>query len=126
MPVVSVPAVRAAGLRRPSLLAAALVAAALMLGAAGSVYWLGKRFADTGGADRRVPLPNSVAILPLKNLSPDPDDAYFAAGIHEEIIGQLGKVPNLSVIAQTSVQPVAAAPSLDSGDRRRAQRRNRE
>jgi TolB-like protein/DNA-binding winged helix-turn-helix (wHTH) protein len=107
VPVVSVPAVRAAGLRRPSLLAAALVAAALMLGAAGSVYWLGKRFADTGGADRRVPLPNSVAILPLKNLSPDPGDAYFAAGIHEEIIGQLGKVPNLSVIAQTSVQSYA-------------------
>ena len=45
--------------------------------------------------------------MPLKNLSPDPDDAYFAAGIHEEIIGQLGKVPSLSVIAQTSVQPYA-------------------
>ncbi len=107
VPIVSVPAVRAPSLRRPSLLAAALVAAALMLGAAGSVYWLGKRFADTGGADRRVPLPNSVAILPLKNLSPDPDDAYFAAGIHEEIIGRLGKVPNLSVIAPTSVQSYA-------------------
>ena len=45
--------------------------------------------------------------MPFKNLSPDPDDAYFAAGIHEEIIGQLAKVPNLSVIAQTSVQPYA-------------------
>ncbi len=104
---VSVPAARAAGVRLPSLLTAAVVAAALMLGAAGSVYWLGKRFADTGGADRRAPLPNSVAILPLKNLSPDPGDAYFAAGIHQEIIGQLGKVPGLSVIAQTSVQPYA-------------------
>ena len=28
-------------------------------------------------------LHNSVAVLPFENLSPDPDDAYFAAGIHE-------------------------------------------
>ena len=104
---VSVPAAPAAGSRRPSFLTAALVAAVLMLTTAASVYWLGKRFPDTGGADGRAPLPNSVAILPLKNLSPDPNDAYFAAGIHEEIIGQLGKVPSLSVIAQTSVQPYA-------------------
>jgi TolB-like protein/DNA-binding winged helix-turn-helix (wHTH) protein len=102
---VLVPAARVAGMRRP-LLAASLVAA-LMLVAAGSIYWVGERFADAGGADRRAPLPNSVAILPLKNLSPDPGDAHFAAGIHEEIIGQLGKVPNLSVIARNSVQPYA-------------------
>jgi len=104
---VSVPVAQPAGLRRPPLLAAAVVAAALMLGAAGSLYWLGKRFADAGDAYRRAPLPSSVAILPLKNLSPNPGDAYFAAGIHEEIIGQLGKAPNLSVIAQTSVQQYA-------------------
>jgi len=27
-------------------------------------------------------LPNSVAVLPFENLSPDPDNAHFAAGIH--------------------------------------------
>ena len=36
-------------------------------------------------------LPNSVAVLPFDNLSPDPDNAYFAAGIHEEILDQLAK-----------------------------------
>ena len=48
-------------------------------------------------------LPNSVAVLLCDNLSPDPDDAYFAAGIHEEILNQLVKLSALNVIARTSV-----------------------
>ena len=48
-------------------------------------------------------LPNSVAVLPLQNLSPDPNNAYFAAGIHEEILNQLAKLSNLNVISRTSV-----------------------
>ena len=49
-------------------------------------------------------LRNSVAVLPLENLSPNPDDAYFAAGIHEEILNYLTKIKDLSVIARTSVK----------------------
>ena len=49
-------------------------------------------------------LRNSVAVLPLENLSPNPDDAYFAAGVHEEILNQLTKIKDLSVIARTSVK----------------------
>lgn len=49
-------------------------------------------------------LPNSVAVLPFENLSPNPDDAYFARGIHEEILNQLAKLKNLSVISRTSVE----------------------
>jgi TolB-like protein len=48
-------------------------------------------------------LHNSIAVLPFENLSPDPDDAYFAAGIHEETLNQLAKIKDLSVIARTSV-----------------------
>ena len=48
-------------------------------------------------------LENSIAVLPFENLSPNPDDAYFAAGIHEEILNQLTKISDLSVIARTSV-----------------------
>jgi len=48
-------------------------------------------------------LPNSVAVLPLENLSPDPDNAYFAAGMHEEILNHLAKLRNLNVISRTSV-----------------------
>jgi eukaryotic-like serine/threonine-protein kinase len=45
----------------------------------------------------------SIAVLPLENLSPDPDDAYFAAGIHEDIIIQLSRIGDLQVIARSSV-----------------------
>lgn len=46
---------------------------------------------------------NSIAVLPFENMSPNPDHAYFAAGIHEEILNSLAKLKSLSVIARTSV-----------------------
>ncbi len=36
-------------------------------------------------------LPNSVAVLPFENMSVDPEEAFYAAGIHEEILNQLVK-----------------------------------
>lgn len=48
-------------------------------------------------------LANSIAVLPLENLSPDPDNAFFAAGLHEEILNQLAKLRRLNVISRTSV-----------------------
>ncbi len=48
--------------------------------------------------------PKTVAVLPFENLSPDPDNAYFAAGIHEEVLNELTKIRDLNVIARTSVQ----------------------
>jgi TolB-like protein/Tfp pilus assembly protein PilF len=48
-------------------------------------------------------LPNSIAVLPFENLSPDPDNAYFAAGIHESTLNQLAKIHDLVVISRTSV-----------------------
>jgi TolB-like protein/Tfp pilus assembly protein PilF len=56
-----------------------------------------------GGAQREGVLPNSVAVLPFENLSPDPDNAYFAAGIHESTLNQLAKIHDLVVISRTSV-----------------------
>jgi TolB-like protein len=55
------------------------------------------------------PLPNSIAVLPFENMSPDPDNAYFAAGIHEEILNSLAKLKSLHVIARTSVLQYAGA-----------------
>lgn len=48
-------------------------------------------------------IPNSVAVLPFENLSPSADHAYFAAGVHDEILNQLSKIKDLRVIARTSV-----------------------
>ena len=66
---------------------------------------------DSGGeAEAVAVLPNSVAVLVCDNLSPDPADAYFAEGIHEEILNQLVKIRSLNVIARTSVRQYADAP----------------
>ena len=51
----------------------------------------------------RSVLPNSVAVLPFANMSPSEDNAYFAAGIHEEVLNYLAKVSALNVIARTSM-----------------------
>ncbi len=48
-------------------------------------------------------IPDSIAVLPFANLSPNPDDAYFAAGLHDEILNQLTKLRNLKVISRQSV-----------------------
>jgi TolB-like protein len=48
-------------------------------------------------------LRNSIAVLPFDNLSPDPKDGYFAAGIHDEVLNQLSKIKDLSVIARTTM-----------------------
>ncbi|MEP1472301.1 MAG: hypothetical protein ABJK25_15135 [Halieaceae bacterium] len=45
----------------------------------------------------------SIAVLPLANLSPNPDNAYFAAGIHEEILNQLVKIEAMKVTSRTAV-----------------------
>ena len=47
--------------------------------------------------------PNSIAVLPFDNLSPNEDDAYFAAGLHEEVLNQLEKLEDLSVSSRTTV-----------------------
>jgi TolB-like protein/Flp pilus assembly protein TadD len=55
-------------------------------------------------------LPNSIAVLPFENLSPNPDDAYFSAGVHEQLLNELAKVRDINVIARTSVLQYATDP----------------
>jgi len=45
----------------------------------------------------------AIAVLPFDNFSPNPDDAYFADGMHEEIIRQLSRISGIKVISRTSV-----------------------
>src|SRR5438094_2560310 len=52
----------------------------------------------------------SIAVLPFQNLSGDPDNAYFANGIQDEILTRLSKISDLKVIARTSVQHYQSKP----------------
>jgi TolB-like protein len=57
----------------------------------------------------RLPsMPNSVAVLPLENLSGSAESALYANAMHAEIIGQLTKLHNLTVINRDSVIVYAA------------------
>ena len=57
--------------------------------------------------ERRVPEAappeKSIAVLPFENISPSKDDAYFADGVHDEILNNLAKIAQLKVISRTSV-----------------------
>jgi TolB-like protein len=46
---------------------------------------------------------NRIAILPFRNMSPDPNDEYFAEGMTEEIISTVSGISGLDVISRTSV-----------------------
>ncbi len=46
----------------------------------------------------------SLAVLPLENLSSDPEQEYFAAGMTDELITALAKVGGLRIISRTSVK----------------------
>src|SRR5947199_655858 len=52
----------------------------------------------------------SIAVLPFANLSRDPDNAYFADGIQDEILTRLSKIADLKVISRTSTLHYKSAP----------------
>jgi len=54
----------------------------------------------------------SLAVLPLENLSPDPEDAYLAGAMTEEVTSALSKVPGLRVVSRTSATKFAGSDAL--------------
>ena len=77
-----------------------LVAIALL------VFALSLSFVDWRESGQSVSAPlnqsRSVAVLPFANMSPDPDNAYFADGMAEEVLNVLAKIPDLRVAARTA------------------------
>src|SRR5262249_50573191 len=58
----------------------------------------------------RPPPEKSIAVLPFENLSRDPNNAYFAAGMQEEILTRLASIADLRVISRTSTQHYQSTP----------------
>jgi TolB-like protein/Tfp pilus assembly protein PilF/class 3 adenylate cyclase len=59
---------------------------------------------------RPIPSGKSIAVLPFESLSADPENAYFADGIQEEILTRLSRIADLKVIGRTSTQKYRSAP----------------
>jgi TolB-like protein/Tfp pilus assembly protein PilF len=99
------------GARWPSGLLA-LLGTALLLG---SGWWVmgGSGGSDTADAARSSVVSadadgrSSIAVLPFDNLSADPENAFFASGVHEDILTYLSRVRELRVISRTSVEQYA-------------------
>ena len=70
--------------------------------------YLGQQNAAESGPSLRA---KSIAVLPFDNLSRDPDNAFFAEGVQDEILTRLAKVADLKVISRTSTQRFKSAPS---------------
>jgi len=87
----------------PIILSAVIAVIALSL----LLFWL-KR--SPNGAVTSVALEKSIAVMPFANLSRDPDNAYFADGIQDEILTRLSKIADLKVISRTSTQHYKSAP----------------
>jgi len=63
------------------------------------------------GRESVRPIPaKSIAVLPFENLSADPDNAYFAEGIQDEILTRLAKIADLKVISRSSTQRYQSKP----------------
>jgi TolB-like protein/Tfp pilus assembly protein PilF len=89
--------------RKPAI--AALIASLVALGVAiGWSVWKNQLVL------KKVAATKGIAVLPFENLSPDPDNAYFAHGIHEEILARLTKIADLKVISRNSTQQYERKP----------------
>jgi TolB-like protein len=82
-----------------------IVAAALSV----TVFFVG-RYTAPNVTRSSESLTKSIAVLPFENLSRDPDNAYFAEGIKDEIVTKLATVHDLKVISRTSTAKYQSKP----------------
>lgn len=83
-----------------------LVAAALAVCLVAFLSWLVPEDRRPESAARPAPSPgvvNSLAVLPLDNLSAQPDEDYFASGLTDVLIAELSRLNVFKVISRTSV-----------------------
>jgi TolB-like protein/DNA-binding winged helix-turn-helix (wHTH) protein/Tfp pilus assembly protein PilF len=86
--------------RRSSKSLAMLASPILALLVIGLAIWLARTGTHSASAAPRL---NSIAVLPLQNLSGDPSEEFFVDGMTDQLITDLAKLGSLRVISRTSV-----------------------
>ena len=87
------------------------IGAALLLLIVIAVWFLFGRYKLSSKQSAAAEVPaKSIAVLPFENLSGDPNNAYFAEGMQDEILARLSKIADLKVISRTSTQKYKSAP----------------
>jgi TolB-like protein/Flp pilus assembly protein TadD len=66
---------------------------------------------ENAAEQERIVPDRSIAVLPFDNLSSDPDNAFFASGIQDEILTRLAKIGALRVISRASTQQYQSKPA---------------
>jgi len=85
----------------------AVLAAVMLVTVAGVVERLVEVQTETAWAPATREIdPNSIAVLPLESLSSSPQDAYFAAGVHDALTTALSRISALLVTSGTSARAV--------------------
>jgi TolB-like protein/Tfp pilus assembly protein PilF len=104
----AMPVSAAIGRKKHAWIYVVVIAAAISV----TLFFLGRY---TAGNKSVASAPNelslkSIAVLSFDNLSRDPDNAFFAEGVQDEILTRLAKVADLKVIARTSTQKFKSSP----------------
>jgi serine/threonine protein kinase/Tfp pilus assembly protein PilF len=86
-----------------------VTSSAVVIVLAGVLFALWARSQQNAGEAAAITR-KSIAVLPFENLSSDPDNAYFAVAIQDEILARLSKIADLKVISRTSTQKYKSAP----------------
>jgi adenylate cyclase len=82
------------------IISVALIAAGLL----GFKLWRTRNMAASASLTQK-----SIAVLPFENLSRDPDNAYFAEGVKDELLARLSKVTDLKVISIRSTDQLKSS-----------------
>jgi len=75
-----------------------------------SLFFVGRYTSSKQSGGAELPA-KSIAVLPFENLSRDPDNAYFAEGVRDELLARLSKAADLKVISIRSTEQLKS--SLD-------------
>jgi TolB-like protein len=97
--------------RPPREAAGPAVAAATSVSAAGPAMSASAAAAAVSPEPAAAPLRPRIAVLPFENLSPDPRNAFFTDGVHEEILTTLANhAPGMEVISSTTMSTYRGKP----------------